>query len=84
MRLRHVRGGRAFLEAHPNHIILDPATHQGRWRSLFGNERPLHLEIGMGKGQFVMGMARRNPEVNFIGLERVSLPTRLFSLEIGG
>lgn len=71
MRLRHVPGGRALLEAHPSHIILDPAAHQGRWSSLFGNAAPLHLEIGMGKGQFVRGMARRNPEINFLGMERV-------------
>lgn len=70
MRLRHIPGGRAFLAAHPSDIILDPAVHRGAWRSLFGNGRPLHLEVGMGKGQFVMGMARRNPEVNFLGMER--------------
>jgi tRNA (guanine-N7-)-methyltransferase len=75
MRIRHVRGGRSLLEAHPREIILDPAAHQGRWQSVFGNDRPLHLEIGMGKGQFVMGMAQRNPEVNFIGLERVDAAT---------
>jgi tRNA (guanine-N7-)-methyltransferase len=71
MRLRHIPGGRSLLEAHPSHIILDPTAHRGRWRSVFGNHRPLHLEIGMGKGQFVMGMAQLNPEANFIGMERV-------------
>ncbi|HJW33478.1 MAG TPA: tRNA (guanosine(46)-N7)-methyltransferase TrmB [Holophagaceae bacterium] len=71
MRLRHIRGGRSILEAHPNEIILDPAAHRGRWRNLFGNDRPLHLEIGMGKGQFVMGMAQLNPEANYIGMERM-------------
>ncbi len=70
MRLRHVRGGRSTLEAHPAQMILDPAAHRGSWRSLFGNDRPLHLEIGMGKGQFVMGTAQLNPEINFIGMER--------------
>lgn len=70
MRLRHVRGGRSTLEAHPDHLILDPTPHRGRWREVFGNDRPLHLEIGMGKGQFVTGMARRNPEVNFLGMEK--------------
>jgi tRNA (guanine-N7-)-methyltransferase len=70
MRLRHIPGGRAFLAAHPSHILLDPAAHCGSWRSLFGNDRPLHLEVGMGKGQFVMGMARQNPDVNYLGMER--------------
>lgn len=70
MRLRHVRGGRSILEAHPTHMILDPALHRGRWRALFGNENPLQLEIGMGKGQFVTGMALQHPEVNFIGMEK--------------
>ncbi|HJV91641.1 MAG TPA: tRNA (guanosine(46)-N7)-methyltransferase TrmB [Holophagaceae bacterium] len=72
MRLRHVPGGRAFLEAHPSEIILDPAAHPGHWRSLFGNDRPLHLEIGMGKGQFVMGMAQANPGINYLGMERAT------------
>lgn len=75
MRLRNVSGGRSILEAHPSEIILDPATHRGGWRRVFGNERPLHLEIGMGKGRFVMGMAQRNPEINFIGLERIDAVT---------
>ncbi len=75
MRLRNVRGGRSILEANPSEIILDPATHRGGWRSVFGNDGPLHLEIGMGKGRFVMGMAQRNPGINFIGLERVDAAT---------
>ncbi len=71
MRLRNVRGGRSILESYPSEIILDPSAHRGRWRNLFGNDRPLHLEIGMGKGRFVMGAAQRNPEANFIGMDRM-------------
>lgn len=70
MRLRHIRDARQTLEAHPQRMVLDPAPHQGRWRERFGNDRPLHLEIGMGKGQFVCGMAERHPDVNFLGMEK--------------
>ncbi len=70
MRLRHVRGGRSTLEAHPTAMILDPAQHCGHWGEVFRNAHPIHLEIGMGKGQFVTGMAKQCPEVNFIGMEK--------------
>lgn len=51
-------------------LVSDPAANRGRWRALFGNENPLHLEIGCGKGRFVLEMARRNPDVNFVAIEK--------------
>jgi len=69
MRLRNVRNAREIMEAHPERIILDPKAHRGAWKARFGNSNPVHLEIGMGKGQFVQGMARLHPDVNFIGME---------------
>jgi len=70
MRLRHVRGGRALLEAHPQLITLDAPALRGQWRAWFPNPGPLHLEIGMGKGRFLTGLARQSPEVNHLGMEK--------------
>jgi tRNA (guanine-N7-)-methyltransferase len=51
-------------------LAEDPAGRRGSWRAYFGNENPLHLEIGCGKGRFVLEMARRFPEVNFLAIEK--------------
>ncbi|GIO24997.1 tRNA (guanosine(46)-N7)-methyltransferase TrmB [Oceanobacillus sp. J11TS1] len=53
-----------------NHIVLEnPSIHKGEWKKVFGNENPIHVEIGSGKGQFITGMAKQYPEINFIGIE---------------
>lgn len=51
------------------YLIENPTEHKGDWHTIFGNDNPIHLEIGCGKGQFVLGMAEQNPEVNFIAME---------------
>ena len=50
-------------------VIQNPAEWKGRWHERFGNNNPIHIEIGSGKGQFVSGMARQNPNINYIGIE---------------
>jgi tRNA (guanine-N7-)-methyltransferase len=70
MRLRNITGARKELERHPDKVILDPASCCGRWGDLFCIRNPIVLEIGMGKGQFICGMADRQPEANFLGLEK--------------
>ncbi|MFD1453657.1 MULTISPECIES: tRNA (guanosine(46)-N7)-methyltransferase TrmB [Oceanobacillus] len=53
-----------------NHIALEnPSLNKGKWSSIFGNENPIHVEIGSGKGQFITGMAKQYPDINFIGIE---------------
>lgn len=69
MRLRGRKGIRENLEAQQDLIILHPAQYKGKWASLFGNDRPIHVEFGMGKGQFISQMSVRNPEINFIGFD---------------
>ena len=69
MRLRNIKGAREAIEASP-YVILDPENYKGRWHEVFGNDHLLRLEVGMGKGQFIMEQARRHPEVNFIGIVR--------------
>ena len=71
MRLRNVKGSRETIAANPL-VIQDIKAKKGRWSEVFGNELPLYIEIGMGKGQFIIEMARRNPDKNFIGIEKYS------------
>ena len=68
MRLRNVRGARDVLEQSP-YVIKNPAELKGGWKKEFGRGGPLHIEIGMGKGRFLMDMARLHPEVNYVGIE---------------
>ena len=69
MRVRNRPGAAEMLAAHPNFVISDPTLWKGKWNELFGNDHPIHIEIGMGKGQFITGMARAHPEINYIGVE---------------
>lgn len=52
-------------------LITDPSELKGSWRARFGNNNPIHLEIGCGKGAFIAGMAQKYPDVNFIAMEKV-------------
>lgn len=71
MRLRNVTGSREMI-ADSKYVIQQPEQKKGKWRELFGNDNPIHIEIGMGKGQFIMGMAAANPDINYIGIEKYS------------
>ncbi|MEW9677700.1 tRNA (guanosine(46)-N7)-methyltransferase TrmB [Lentibacillus sp. L22] len=69
MRQRHKPWADEFIAANSNLIIPDPKNYKGEWQSVFGNNNPIHLEIGTGKGQFLTGMANQYKDVNFIGIE---------------
>lgn len=56
--------------AQNSHMIHDPASFRGHWKDAFGNDNPIYLEIGCGKGQFLSRNSLRYPDVNFIGIER--------------
>lgn len=71
MRLRHIPGAEEMIAASP-YCIQEAAAKRGSWQTVFGNSHPIHLEIGMGKGKFLMEMAVRHPDVNYIGMERYS------------
>lgn len=72
MRLRNIPRAGEVLEASPD-VIKNETTYRGNWsKEVFGNDHPLHIEIGMGKGQFLTGLAKKNPEINYIGIERYS------------
>jgi tRNA (guanine-N7-)-methyltransferase len=69
MRLRHKPWAKDKIEQHPQYIVASPETHRGNWKEVFGNDHPIHIEVGTGKGQFVTGMAEANPGINYIGIE---------------
>ena len=70
MRLRKVKNLDKRLEANKELIIQDAESLKGKWKFFFGNDKPIHLEIGMGKGQFIITLAKNNPDINYIGLEK--------------
>lgn len=71
MRLRNVRGAReAMIDS--KYIVNEPEQYKGRWNEFFGNNNPIRLEIGTGKGKFLMTLATQNPDINYIGIEKYS------------
>lgn len=69
MRIRHIKGAEEYIEKSP-FVIKEPADFRGQWKErVFGNDRPLYLEVGMGMGQFIRTHARNHPEINYIGFE---------------
>ena len=71
MRLRNIPRADEVLLAHEA-VIKEEENNKGKWKEVFGNENPIHIEIGMGKGRFLMTMAKNNPDINYIGIERYS------------
>ena len=71
MRLRHIQGAEETIASSP-FVIQEPEQHRGTWNQVFGNSRPLEIEVGMGKGRFIMEKASANPDINYIGIERYS------------
>lgn len=71
MRLRNVAGSRETIGA-SRLVIHEPKEYRDHWQRLFDNSNPIHIEIGMGKGRFIIDMARQHPEINYIGIEKYS------------
>ena len=69
MRLRNVKNKNEIM-ASSKVLILNPMDYKGKWSSVFNNDNPIHVEIGMGKGNFLIGMAEKYPDINFIGIEK--------------
>lgn len=70
MRRRNVKNAKQRVESHPELVILNPKDYKGKWNTLFKNDNPIYLEIGMGKGKFLLEHAKTNPNINYIGLEK--------------
>ncbi|WP_079708217.1 tRNA (guanosine(46)-N7)-methyltransferase TrmB [Paraliobacillus ryukyuensis] len=71
MRARYKPWADDYLKENNNIVVPNPSDYKGDWQAKFTNHAPIHLEIGTGKGQFIMGMAQQFPNVNFIGIEVV-------------
>lgn len=68
MRLRNIPGAKDAILESP-YVVQEPETCRGKWGSRFMKKNPLHIEVGMGKGRFLMDMARLHPEINYLGIE---------------
>lgn len=71
MRLRHIKGAEEQIAESP-YVVRNPKNLKGKWHTLFGNGNPIRIEVGMGKGKFIMELAEKNPDVNYVGIERYS------------
>lgn len=71
MRLRNITGSREVI-GESRFVVHEPELCAGKWKDIFGNEREIHAEIGMGKGRFLMEMAKLHPNINYIGIEKYS------------
>ena len=72
MRVRNIPRAESVLGASP-YVIKNPSSCRGKWaENVFQSSSPIHIEIGMGKGQFLLTLAKQNPSVNYIGIERYS------------
>lgn len=69
MRVRKRKGAEKHLQEHSEYVILEPEKVRGNWQSVFGNDNPIHIEVGSGKGAFITGMALQNPDINYIGID---------------
>ena len=70
MRRRNVINVEVRIEAAKKNVIQSGKDYKGKWNELFGNDNPIYLEIGMGKGDFIIEHAKTNPNINYIGLEK--------------
>lgn len=71
MRLRNVKGSKDTIEAN-KYVIQIPEEKKGKWSEVFENTNPIYIEIGMGKGRFITTLAQKNPNINYIGIEKYS------------
>lgn len=70
MRLRHKPWAKEKIENNPQYAVTTPADNKGKWSEIFGNANPIHIEVGSGRGRFITGMAKANPNINYIGIEK--------------
>ncbi len=69
MRLRNVKNKEEIMN-NSSYLIRNPIDYKGKWNKYFKNNNPIYIEIGMGKGQFIINNALKNPGINYIGIEK--------------
>ena len=68
MRLKNIKGASEKI-LKGKYFINNPSEYKGKWNKLFNNNNPIYIEIGMGKGKFIIKNAIENPNINYIGIE---------------
>jgi len=71
MRLRNVKGAREEMFVN-RFVVQEPEQYKGKWHEYFKNDNPIYIEVGMGKGKFIIANALNNPDINYIGVEKYS------------
>ena len=69
MRLKHIKDAETLI-FNSEYVVKNPFENKGNWNKVFGNSNPINLEIGMGKGDFLISLAIDNPNINYIGIEK--------------
>ena len=69
MRVRNVKNKEEII-SNSIYTIDNPESYKGKWQTLFNNNNPIYLEIGIGKGKFILENAKNNPNINYIGIEK--------------
>ncbi|MGX7030739.1 tRNA (guanosine(46)-N7)-methyltransferase TrmB [Vagococcus zengguangii] len=69
MRVRNKPWAKELIEQNPQYVVENPESHKGKWQERFEKVQPLHIEVGSGKGRFIVGMAKQNPDINYIAIE---------------
>lgn len=69
MRVRKRKGAEEYIASHPQYVMSNPEDAKGKWHQVFGNDNPIHIEVGSGKGAFITGMAVQHPDINYIGID---------------
>ncbi len=70
MRMRRKKNRDSRFENCIEFVATEPLENKGKWKTLFGNDNPVHLEIGCGKGGFILELAKRNPDINYVAMEK--------------
>ncbi|MBR3943350.1 MAG: tRNA (guanosine(46)-N7)-methyltransferase TrmB [Clostridia bacterium] len=70
MRMRRKKNRDSRFENCIDLVATEPLENKGKWKEVFGNDNPVHLEIGCGKGGFILELAKRNPDINYVAMEK--------------
>ena len=73
MRLKHIKNADKIINS-SNYVIKEPTLNKGKWSEVFNNSNPIEIEIGTGKGKFLVSKAIENPNINYIGIEKYDSP----------
>lgn len=73
MRLKHIKNAENIILDSP-YIVNNPSNYIGKWNTLFNNNNDIELEVGTGKGKFIISLAQSNPNINYIGIEKYASP----------